>query len=154
MRSLLLRVCGLSLAAALCLSAADPMLGAWKLNLAKSKYDPGPAPKSMTSAYSADGDWVVIKTEGVDSAGKPFSSNNKYKRDGKEYPWKTNTVEGMITVKLVDSHRAASTTKRDGKVVSSTETTISKNGKIRTATSEGTNADGKKFKNVTVSDRQ
>ena len=115
MRSLLLRVCGLSLAAALCLSAADPMLGAWKLNLAKSKYDPGPAPKSMTSTYSTDGDWVVIKTEGVDSAGKLISSNNKYKRDGKEYPWKTNTVEGMITVKLVDSHRAASTTKRDAR---------------------------------------
>jgi hypothetical protein len=26
----------------------DPQVGTWKLNLAKSKYSPGPAPKSAT----------------------------------------------------------------------------------------------------------
>ncbi len=29
--------------------AADPLIGTWKLNLAKSKFSPGPAPKSVTA---------------------------------------------------------------------------------------------------------
>ena len=36
------------LAAGSLLFAADASLGTWKLNVAKSKYSPGPAPKSAT----------------------------------------------------------------------------------------------------------
>ena len=35
------------------LLAADASLGTWKLNLAKSKYNPGPAPKSATFTLEA-----------------------------------------------------------------------------------------------------
>jgi len=28
--------------------ASDPRIGTWKLNVAKSKYSPGPAPQSLT----------------------------------------------------------------------------------------------------------
>ena len=40
------------------LSAAqskDPFVGTWRLNVAKSKYSPGPAPKSQTATYEAAG---------------------------------------------------------------------------------------------------
>ena len=43
MRKLLVLLCALGLAGAL--YATDPFSGTWKLNLAKSKYEPGPAPK-------------------------------------------------------------------------------------------------------------
>jgi len=33
------------------LIAADPAIGTWKLNVAKSKYTPGPAPNSATITY-------------------------------------------------------------------------------------------------------
>ena len=33
--------------------AADNYLGTWTLNVAKSKYDPGPAPKSQTTKLEA-----------------------------------------------------------------------------------------------------
>ena len=46
------------LAASLTLCAADMLSGTWKLNTAKSKYSPGPAPKSNTVTYSMDGDWT------------------------------------------------------------------------------------------------
>jgi len=36
--------------------AADKNVGTWKLNLAKSKYSPGPAPKSQTLKIEAWGD--------------------------------------------------------------------------------------------------
>ncbi len=34
--------------------AADQLSGTWKVNLAKSKYSPGPAPKSLTVKIEAD----------------------------------------------------------------------------------------------------
>ena len=54
------------------LAAADPIIGTWKMNVVKSKIKPGPAPKSVTATYSEDGDWIAIKTEGIDAAGKPI----------------------------------------------------------------------------------
>ena len=33
----------------------DPIIGTWRLNVAKSKYDPGPAPMSETRIYEALG---------------------------------------------------------------------------------------------------
>jgi hypothetical protein len=39
------RVLSLILGSAFAVWAADPVLGTWELNVAKSKYDPGPAPK-------------------------------------------------------------------------------------------------------------
>ena len=48
--------------------AADPVLGTWELNVAKSKYNPGPAPKSQTRIYEAlpEGMKVTIKTVNAD----------------------------------------------------------------------------------------
>ena len=64
------------LAAALALSAATPHLGTWKLNTAKSKFSPGPGPKSRTMVVSQDGDWTVQKADGVNAEGKPTTSIN------------------------------------------------------------------------------
>ena len=61
----------------LMLVAADPILGTWKMNVSKSKISPGPAPQSVTAVYSQEGDWIVIKTNGIDSAGKPISRTNR-----------------------------------------------------------------------------
>ncbi len=49
----------------------DPSLGTWNLNLAKSKYDPGPAPKSNTVTIEAAGQSFKVSTKGVDAAGNP-----------------------------------------------------------------------------------
>jgi len=35
---------------------SNPIVGTWKLNTAKSKYSPGPMPKSLTRTVTADGD--------------------------------------------------------------------------------------------------
>ena len=88
------------------LSAADMVSGTWKLNTAKSKYSPGPAPKSLVTTFSMDGDWLVSKGEGVDAEGKATTLTNRYKFDGKEYPYKTAVVGGTISVK--NEHAPAS----------------------------------------------
>src|SRR5271165_5608867 len=43
----------------------NPLLGTWKLNTAKSKFDPGPGPKSLTRTVVAQGDGVKYTFDGV-----------------------------------------------------------------------------------------
>ena len=56
MKTLSLVLCAIVLVATAA-QAADNFLGTWTLNIAKSKYDPGPAPKSQTTVLerTADG---------------------------------------------------------------------------------------------------
>jgi len=127
--------------------------GTWKLNTAKSKYSPGPAPKSTTQTYSMDGDWVVLKSEGVAADGKPANFSYRYKFDGKEYPFKNATVDGTISVKRIDDLHTEAVIK-GGKANISLKGEISKDGKTRTQRQTGTNAEGKPVNNVVVYEKQ
>jgi len=135
------------------LSAADMISGTWKLNTGKSKYSPGPGPKSLMVTYSMEGDWVVTKAQGVSADGKATSTSNRYKLDGKEYPYKTPVVEGMISLKRIDDYHVESVVK-GGKHMTTAKSVISKDGKTRTMTITGTNAEGKPVNNVVVYERQ
>jgi hypothetical protein len=141
-------------AAAFVLSAADPLLGTWKMNVAKSKFNPGPPPKGGTVVYSQEGDWIVLKNDGIDPQGKPFSRTNRYKLDGKEYPFEgLQGAKGTIAVKRIDEHHTEATFKSATGVIT-IRTAISKDGKVRTQTSSGINGEGKKTNNTVVYEKQ
>src|ERR1700758_2201163 len=65
--------------------AADPEMGTWKLNEAKSKIAPG-MPKNHTVVYEAAGDSVKITVDGTDKDGKATHNEWTGKFDGKDYP--------------------------------------------------------------------
>ncbi len=44
----------------------DPLVGTWKLDLAKSTYKPGPAPKSATVVIDAAGKGIKVAVDAVD----------------------------------------------------------------------------------------
>jgi len=50
--------------------ASDPRVGTWKLNVAKSKYNPGPAPQSQTLKVEASGKGEKVTSEVVGADGK------------------------------------------------------------------------------------
>jgi hypothetical protein len=100
-----------------------------------------------------DGDWIVAKSEGVNAEGKSTSFTNRYKYDGKEYPYKTANVDGTISVKRIDDHHTEATVK-GGKASMISKASISKDGKTRTQNQTGTNAEGKPVKNVVVYEKQ
>jgi hypothetical protein len=79
--------------------ASDPAIGAWKLNLAKSKFSPGPAPKSQTRTYveSAQGVTLTIKNTAAD--GKESTLTVTFKDDGKPHPVTGNPDFDSVTVK-------------------------------------------------------
>jgi len=134
--------------------AADPFVGTWKLNLAKSKYSPGPPPKNLTITYAATENGIKATTEGVNAEGKPVASTYAATYDGKETPVTGTGPYDTIALKRIDPNTVELTTKKDGKVVSKGKRVVSKDGKVMTVTSKGTNAKGEPTDNVAVYDRQ
>ena len=149
------RVLWLAILTAALALAADPFLGTWKLNTAKSTFSAGwPGPQRRTVVARQDGDWVVYETDAVNGAGQPVKSTNRFKFDGKEYEWnKTVGPRATVTAKRVDNHVIEWVFTDDGAVIKSL-TTISKDGKTRTDTLDGNNPEGIPIKNTAVYDKQ
>jgi outer membrane protein assembly factor BamE (lipoprotein component of BamABCDE complex) len=79
----------LSFTAAAACFAANPHMGNWKLNEAKSKLVPGMGKNTMV-VYAEQKDKIKITVDGVDKDGKPTHSVWVGKFDGKAYPVKGN----------------------------------------------------------------
>jgi len=134
--------------------AADPAAGTWKLNPAKSKFSPGPGPKSATVTYEVTADGIRRTGESITADGTKTSFEYSAKYDGKDYPVKGSDVFNAISMKRVNDHTAEATLKKDGKPVMTARRVISKDGKTLTITTSGTNAKGEKVRNVNVYDKQ
>src|SRR2546430_11124447 len=65
-------------------AAADQHSGTWKMNPAKSKYRPGPTPKSNTVQIDSDADNIKLSAEGIDASGNPTHVEYTAKYDGKD----------------------------------------------------------------------
>jgi hypothetical protein len=136
------------------LRAADAALGTWKLNVAKSKYTPGPPPKSGMLKYEASEGGVKRTGETIEADGKKTGFEYIAKYDGKDYPVKGSEFFDAIAVKLIDDNTAEATLKKAGKVVRNAKRVTSKNGKVMTITLSGTNEKGEKIENISVYDKQ
>jgi hypothetical protein len=135
--------------------AADNNIGTWKLNVANSTYSPGPAPKSQTSKIEAWGeDGVKYTSDGVGSDGKPTHTEFQAKYDGKDNPFKGNPDADTIAYKRIDANTVEAVTKLKGKVTMNARAVVSKDGKTRTLTQTGKDAEGRDVKNVAVYDKQ
>ena len=133
---------------------ADPLVGTWELNVAKSKYTPGPAPKSETRTYVVAGQDVKASTKGVDGSGKPTASSFTINYDGTDRPQTGNPNAETLSLKRVSAFAAEFTQKRAGKVVITGTRTISPDGKVMTITSKGTTAQGETINNVEVFEKR
>jgi hypothetical protein len=138
-------------AAAACF-AANPQMGTWKLNEAKSKLAPGMG-KNTLVVYAEQGDKVKVTVEGVDKDGKPRHGVWIGKFDGKAYPSKGNLAWNAAAYKMVDERTNDITTMKDGKVMWTGRIEVSKDGKSRTVTVHGTNENGKKYTSTVVYDK-
>lgn len=77
----------------------DPVLGSWKLNLAKSKFDPGPAPIRRTDVFEPwERDGVTMRGTITLADGTHITGECSYHDDGKDY--KVTGVAGLDTMAL------------------------------------------------------
>ncbi|PYV83102.1 MAG: hypothetical protein DMG93_09655 [Acidobacteria bacterium] len=125
---LMLAFCLLAVSA---FAANDALMGTWKLNESKSKLAAG-GPKNNTVTYEAAGDSIKVTIDGTAADGSATHSEWTGKFDGKDYPSTGNPGEDTRSVKEINDRTFQS----------------------RTVTVNGTDAQGKKYKSVVVSDKQ
>jgi len=135
---------------------ADPAVGTWQLNLAKSKYDPGPPPKSNTVTIEAAGQGSKVTAKGVDAAGNPTGTQYATQYDGKDSPVTLTGSQDYdaVAFKRVDPRRVEGSRKKAGKVVQTYSRVVSQDGKTMTITTSGTDAKGQKVHNVVVYEKK
>ena len=135
---------------------SNPLVGTWKLNTAKSKFDPGPAPKSLTRKVEAQGEGVKYTFEGVGADGKPVAYGFSVQFDGKDNPINGSMPNGADTIyaKRIDANTYEATLKKGGKEIGKAKVTVSKDGKVTTVDSKGTTTAGAKTHDVQVYDKE
>jgi hypothetical protein len=151
-RSIFFTVALLLAVVAVCL-AADVNIGTWKLNEAKSKISPG-APKNTMVVIAAAGDSVRVTVDGIAADGKPAHNEWIGKFDGKDYPLSGDAAADTRAYKPVNDHTLALTEKKGGKITNTGRVVVSADGKTRTVTVSGTDANGKKTSVTFVYDKQ
>ncbi len=132
----------LFLSAALTIRAADPVLGTWHLDVAKSRYDPGPPPKSQTRRYREENGEVKAVVITKNKNGNTDTVYYPANYDGKEHPVSGSPDTDGILMKRVDEYTAESILTHAGRTIGSTRRTVSRDGQTMTITFTGPGANG------------
>jgi hypothetical protein len=140
--------------------AEDLLSGTWKLNLAKSKYNLGPPPKSGMTKFQVTGDVIKTVADNIDVQGRVIHNEYTARFDGKDYPWK-GTIDGRpnpnqdaVMWRKFDDYTYEFTNKLRGNALATFRIVISRDGKTRTNTLTGQDSQGRTASNVTVWERQ
>ena len=129
--------------------------GTWKLNLSKSKFNPGPAPTSSTLTYEAVGQGFRATNEGVDAQGNPTKGVfGVYFYDGKSYPVTGVPAYDASSYKLINDTTAEMTRTKAGKVIQTAIRVLAADGKTLTFTTTGLNANGQHINDFAVYENQ
>jgi hypothetical protein len=133
----------------------DSTVGTWRLNVTKSKYQPGPASVSEMRVYeAAPGGGIKATFNRVESGGNKRTITYTAMYDGKDYPFLGSPDADTISLKRIDANTIEAVQKKAGKVTLTTRAVISADGKTRTVTTSGMTAQGQKINNVMVFERQ
>ena len=132
----------------------DTVIGKWTLNVAKSKFDPGPAAKSADVVLTGSGaDGIKLVFDGVSPTGDKVHWEYTGNYDGKDYPMTGNVEGDTVSLKRINADSVETTYKLKGKVTLVNVRTVSADGKTLTVTQKGTNAAGQKVNNLLVFER-
>jgi hypothetical protein len=133
--------------------AVSPHMGTWNLNETKSKFAPG-APKNTKVVYEAAGNDIKVTVDGVDGAGAATHNEWTGRFNGKCYDVTGDPTADQRCYKTVNAHKLLLTNKKAGNVILTGTIVVSANGKTRTVTTNGTDANGKRVRSVAVYDRE
>jgi len=151
-RTIVLALALFLVATAVGYAKTNPNMGTWKLNEAKSKIAAG-SPKNHTVVYEESGADIKVTVDGTDAAGNATHSEWTGKFDGKYYPVTGDPTSDERSYRTINNHTLALTGRKAGKVTLTGRIAVSANGKTRTVTTTGTDANGKKFRTTAVYDK-
>ena len=139
----------------------ESLAGTWKLNAAKSKYDPASlANKSGTTTFTFSGNSVTASIDQVTAKDEKVHIEYTATLDGADSPWKgtidgtPSTTQDVVSFKKLDANTYHVENKLKGKLLTTNHIVVAPDGKSRTVTITGTNAAGQKVNHVVVYDKQ
>jgi hypothetical protein len=133
---------------------ADPMLGTWGLNLARSRYYPGPAPKSQVRVYetSDEGTKETVTTVSADGETVKVIFPGIY--DGRDYPVTGSSQYDTIALHRIDDYTAEAILKHAGRDIATARRIVASDGKTMTITVKSANSQDASTDIVAVYDKQ
>jgi len=129
------------------------LFGTWNLNLIKSKFLPGPAPRSERRTYEPKPNGIKVTISTVYADGRSVNSETVADYDGAEHVVVGNPDADAIRLKKIDDYTAETTIQHAGVIVARTRRVISQDGNTMTITYKGTRG-GEDVNDVAVFDRQ
>ena len=129
------------------------IVGTWKLNLAKSKYNSGPPPKIINiHTWWWDGDSLKHKVERVNEKGETVAVTGLWsaKYDAKDH-LSGGAEDSRVSMKRIDAYTTEMTEGTPGRPLSIFRQVVSRDGKILTITRK---TEGQDVVDVMVHDRQ
>jgi len=97
------------------LAQSNPWLGMWKLNVAKSTYAPGQAPRSSTYNFQGAGANLTNTVDTVDAAGNSTKGVNMHNYDGQPHPVSGNPSVDARSYTRADANAVISASAKAGK---------------------------------------
>lgn len=132
--------------------AADPIVGTWKLNVAKSKFA-GATLTAGTRVYTEANGLYTLDQKLTGADGKEKSSRTSY-RDGKEEKQGPGGPADATVAKKIDANTWDFDLKKDGKVVGHVHRVVSADGKTLTVHNSGAKLSGAEGEETLVFDKQ
>ena len=147
----------------------DPLIGTWKLNPAKTKYNPGAPPSSAINTFEASGaNGVRHISERVNPDGSKIRQEFTVQFDGKDYPDRDTSTPApgaqpaatvadtrdAVSVDRIDPYTYRVTYKLKGKPVQMNYWSVSKDGRTLSVFSTGLTAANGVYQRMLVYDKQ
>jgi hypothetical protein len=133
--------------------AADPIVGSWKLNAAKSKFISGQELTAGTRVYSEANGVYTLDQKLMGADGKESSNRVQYS-NGKDMKQSTGGPADTTHAKMVDANTWDFDLKKDGKVVGHVHRVVSADGKTLTVHNTGMQLRGMTGDETLVFDKQ
>jgi hypothetical protein len=131
-----------------------PGVGSWKMNVSKSKLGPIPPPRSLISTIEMVGEHAKVTGIHISTEGVRSEARYSAKLDGKDYPLTGSTHADTISLRKIDSRTIERIDKKAGKVVESSITVFSNDGKTSTTTGKATTSNGDSFEYKFINEKQ
>jgi hypothetical protein len=134
---------------------SNPLIGtSWKLNLEKSKYISGPAPRSATLNITLDGQNVKDTVQIIDAQGNAITGVVMHVYDGLPYPTTAGQDYDATIITRVDANMLIFSRLKAGKLVATGTFVVSPDERTLTITNTGIDRNGQPLNSIAVLDKQ
>jgi hypothetical protein len=133
--------------------AADPIVGTWTLNVAKSKFTSGPAPTAATRVYTESNGLYTLDQKITGADGKEIPFKVQYREGQDETLTGANGIDSIHATK-VNARTWDFALKSGGKEVGHVHRTVSADGKTLTVHNTGKQPSGATGNDTLVFDKK